>query len=201
MKDHFAFAEAPVELVPRHKRSPLLIAIAIHAVVIAALIHVKTQPVRVVSEGAPTGSMTVYIAAPAAAAPAAAATPREAKTALKTEVTKEEVQPEAEVAGSAGTVGVQQPTSGPIRLGSGGSITLLKKVQPVYPPMMQAARMPGVVILDAIIHADGTIGEVTVLRSTSPAFAQSAINAVKQWRYEAIGYEAILTVTVNFTLQ
>ena len=199
MKD-FAFAGPPVELVPRHRRSPLLIAVVIHAVVLAVLIHVKTQPVRVSSEGAPTGSMTVYIAAPAAA-PAAAAKPREAKTALKTEVTKEEVQPEADVAGSAGTVGIQQPTSGPVRLGSGGSITLLKKVQPVYPAMMQAARMPGIVVLDAIIHADGTIGDVTVLRSTSPAFAQSAIDAVRQWRYEAIGYEAILTVTVQFTLQ
>lgn len=200
MKDHFAFAEAPAEYVPAHKRSTLAIAVAIHVVVLAVLIQVKTQPVRVSSEGSPTGAMTVYISAPAAPAAAPAAKPREAEMALKTEVTKEEVQPVADAAGSAGVIGTEQPTSGPVRLGAGGNITLLKKVQPVYPPMMQSARMPGVVVLDAIIHADGTIGDVTVLRSTSPAFAQSAIDAVKQWRYEAIGYEAILTVTVNFTL-
>jgi len=65
---------------------------------------------------------------------------------------------------------------------------------------MRSARMLGNVVLDAIIHADGTIGDVTVLSSTNQAFAQSAINAVKQWRYAAIGFEGIVTVTVNFTL-
>ena len=176
-----------------------MIAVAIHALVIAVLIQVKAQPPRVTSEGAPQGSMTFYVAAPAAAAPAAAPKPREAKMALKTETTKEVAQP-ADTVGSAGMVGAAQMPTGPVRLGASGSITLLKKVQPVYPPMMQAARMPGQVVLDAIIHADGTIGEITVLQSTSAAFARSAVDAVKQWRYESIGYEAILTVTVQFTL-
>jgi TonB family protein len=76
----------------------------------------------------------------------------------------------------------------------------VKKVIPVYPPLMQSARIPGQVVLDAIIHSDGTIGDVTVLRSTNPSFAQAAIAAVKQWRYTEIGFEAIVTVTVNFTL-
>ena len=65
---------------------------------------------------------------------------------------------------------------------------------------MQSARMTGQVVLDAIIRADGTIGDVTVLRSTNDAFAQSAIAAVKQWRYTAPGFEGVLTVNVNFTL-
>ena len=39
-----------------------------------------------------------------------------------------------------------------------------------------------------------------VLRATNDTFARSAIDAVRQWRYEPIGFEAILTVTVNFTL-
>ena len=54
--------------------------------------------------------------------------------------------------------------------------------------------------IDAIIHADGTIGDVTLLRSTNEAFTRSAIDAVKQWKYTPIGFEAIVTVTVNFTL-
>ena len=199
MRD-FAFAEARPELVPAHKRSTLVIAIAIHALVLAVLIQVKSQPVRVSSEGSPQGAMTVYLPAPpAAAAPAAAPKPREAEMALKTEVTKEEVQPDT-TAGSAGVVGAEPVPSGPVRLGSGGSITLLRKVQPAYPPMMQSARISGQVVLDAIIHADGTIGDVTVLQSSNPAFTRSAIDAVKQWRYQPIGYEAILTVSVQFTL-
>ena len=55
-------------------------------------------------------------------------------------------------------------------------------------------------MLDAIIHRDGTIGDVTVLRATNDAFAQAAIVAVKQWRYTALPYEGIVTVTVNFTI-
>jgi TonB family protein len=70
----------------------------------------------------------------------------------------------------------------------------------VEPVMMQSARMNGQVVLDAIIQPDGTIGDVTVLRSTNDAFAHSAIAAVKQWRYTAIGFQGILTVSVNFTL-
>jgi len=79
-------------------------------------------------------------------------------------------------------------------------VTLVRRVQPVYPAVMQSARVTGQVVLDAIINPDGTIGDITVLKSTNEAFAQSAIQAVKQWRYTAIGFQGILTVTVNFTL-
>jgi protein TonB len=198
MRD-FAFAEARPELVPAHKRSTLVIAVVIHALVLAVVIQVKSQPVRVVSQGSPQGSISVYLPGPPAAAPAAAPKPREAKTALKTEPVKEEVQPDT-TAGSGGVVGAEQTTSGPVRLGSGGSITLLRRVQPVYPPIMQSARITGQVVLDAIIHADGTIGDVTVLQSSNAAFTRSAIDAVKQWKYQPLGYEAILTVSVSFTL-
>jgi TonB family protein len=76
----------------------------------------------------------------------------------------------------------------------------LSKVTALYPAIMQSARVPGQVMLDAIIHQDGTIGNVTVLRFTNDAFAQAAIAAVNQWRYTPIPYEGILTVTVNCTL-
>ena len=45
-----------------------------------------------------------------------------------------------------------------------------------------------------------TLGAVTLLQSTNEAFARSAIEAVKKWKYAPIGFEAIVTVTVNFTL-
>jgi TonB family protein len=89
--------------------------------------------------------------------------------------------------------------SGPVRLGSGGNLTLLNKVKPAYPPIFERARIPGTVVLDAIIHRDGTIGDIKLLQSTNDQFAQSAIAAVKQWRYTPIPYEGIVTVTVNFT--
>jgi len=38
------------------------------------------------------------------------------------------------------------------------------------------------------------------IRGSRGVFAQSAIDAVKQWLSAAIGLEAIVTVCVNFTL-
>jgi len=200
----FAFAAATPPLVPTHNRSTLVIAAVIHALLFAGLLQVKTKPVRVSSAGSPQGGISAYIAGPIGGAPTAASKPREAKTALKTAAAKNTPKDDhsdaATAVGSAGVVGAGQAGGGPVRLGSGGGITLVRKVQPVYPAVMQSARISGQVQLDAIIHADGTIGDVTVLRSTNGLFAQSAIDAVKHWRYTPIGFEAIVTVTVNFTL-
>jgi TonB family protein len=139
--------------------------------------------------------------------PATIAAPKPAepkKTALKTGVAKrarqEEQSDATQAVGSAGVVGAGQPGAGPVRLGAGGNLTLVRRVQPVYPAVMQSARLTGQVVLDAVINPDGTIGDITVLKSTNEAFARSAIQAVKQWRYTAIGFQGILTVTVNFTL-
>jgi TonB family protein len=104
--------------------------------------------------------------------------------------------------GSGAAAGAQGAGSGsgPVNLGTGAGLTLLKRVVPLYPRLMEQARMPGTVVLDAIIHRDGTIGDVTILKSSRPEFAQAAIAAVKQWRYSPLPYEGVLTVTVNFTL-
>jgi TonB family protein len=146
--------------------------------------------------------MTAYVPGAPAAGPAASASkpvePR--KATMTTKAAKAVPQDDQAGAGSSGVVGAGQSGSGPVRFGSGGSLTLVKKVIPTYPPLWQSARMQGQVVLDAIIHPDGTIGDVTVLQATNDAFAQSAIAAVKQWRYTAPGFEGILTVTVNFTL-
>ena len=206
MRD-FAFAEPTPAVLPRHNGSMLVVAAILHILLFAALTQVKARPVRVRTAGAPSAGIAAYIPGPAgvmAATVAAPKPPEPKKTALKTEVAKnapKEEESAAHAAGSAGVVGAGQAGSGPVRLGgSGGDITLIKKVQPVYPGLMHAARVTGHVILDAIINPDGTIGEVKILSSTNQAFAQSAIEAVKQWRYSPIGFQGILTVTVNFTL-
>jgi protein TonB len=101
--------------------------------------------------------------------------------------------------GAAGTQGTGSGT-GPVNLGTGAGLTLLKKVVPTYPRVMEQARIVGTVVLDAIIHRDGSIGDVTVKSSTNGAFVQAAVDAVRQWRYTPIPYEGIVTVTVNFDL-
>lgn len=203
----FAFAEATTPVLPRHNGPTMVVAALVHILLFFAVTHVRTTPVRVSSAGSPTAGIAAYVAGPASVMPATVAAPKPPepkKTALKTEVAKRAQQEEqsdaAQAAGSAGVVGAGQPGAGPVRLGAGGNVTLVRRVQPVYPAVMQSAHVTGQVVLDAIINPDGTIGDITVLKSTNQAFAQSAMQAVKQWRYTAIGFQGILTVTVNFTL-
>ena len=202
----FAFAEPARPVLPRHNGPTLVIAAFVHLLLFVTVTLVKTMPVRVSSAGSPTAGIAAYVPGPVGVMPATIAAPKPTqpkKTALKTEVVKsapKDQQADAGQVGSAGVVGSGQPGAGPVRLGAGGNVTLIRRVQPVYPVVMQSARMTGLVVLDAIINPDGTIGDITVLKSTNDAFAQSAIQAVKQWRYTAIGFQGILTVTVNFTL-
>jgi TonB family protein len=201
----FAFAQPTTLALPKHSRLTYGIAAIVHILLFACLVQVKTQPKRVSSAGSPFASMTAYVAGPAAAGPTVARSkpvePKKTALATKTAtmVPKDEQAGASTSAGSPGVVGGQAAT-GPVRLGAGGNLTLIKRVTPIYPTLMQSARMPGQVVLDAIIHPDGSIGDIRVLQSTNAAFAQSAIAAVKQWRYTAPGFEGILTVNVNFTL-
>jgi TonB family protein len=195
------FAEPSTAILPRHRHSTLAIAAVIHLALFGLLIVVKTQAVRVNSPGSPDAGIAAYVAAATGASTPKPAEPKKTAPTTKAarDVPKEEPSDAGSAAESTGVVG-GQPTAGPVRLGNGGSLTLLKKVTPIYPSVMQSARMPGVVVLDAIIHADGTIGDITVLRSTNDLFARAAIDAVKKWRYTPLPYEGIVTVTVNFTL-
>jgi protein TonB len=75
----------------------------------------------------------------------------------------------------------------------------------VYPPVAQAARVTGVVILEAVINGSGAVTDVTVLRSV-PLLDEAAIEAVRQWTYtptllNGVPVPIIMTVTVNFTMQ
>ena len=191
---------SPMRL-PRHRPSTLAIAAVVHIALFALLIVVKTRPVRVSSAGLSSASIAAYVAAATGAATSKPAESRKTAPPAKAakEAPKDDHADAASVAGPAGAAG-NQSAAGPVRIGSGGTLTLLKKVAPIYPPLMQSARVPGVVVLDAVIHSDGTIGDITVLKSTNDAFARAAIDAVKKWRYTALPYEGIVTVTVNFTL-
>jgi protein TonB len=54
---------------------------------------------------------------------------------------------------------------------------------PVYPPEAKAAGREGTVRLQALIDPDGNVQTVKVIRG-SEEFVQSAVDAVKQWKYE-----------------
>jgi len=98
------------------------------------------------------------------------------------------------------------PGSAPVRIGGSiGPPRKLLDVRPAYPPEAQAARITGIVILEAVIGTDGRVTDARVLRSI-PLLDTAAIEAVRQWRYEPTMLDrkpvpVIMTVTVNFSLQ
>ena len=59
---------------------------------------------------------------------------------------------------------------------------LLRRVEPVYPPLMRQVRRGGRVGLRAVIATDGTVQSLQAVNG-DPGFYQSAIDAVRQWRY------------------
>jgi protein TonB len=82
--------------------------------------------------------------------------------------------------------------------------SLIRKVQPIYPPLARSARVQGSVLLAAEISKDGTIKDLKLI-SGHPMLVPAAIQAVSQWRYrpyilngEAIEVET--QITVNFIL-
>lgn len=81
---------------------------------------------------------------------------------------------------------------------------LIRKVQPVYPPLARTARVQGSVVLAALISKDGTIEDLRLLTG-HPMLARAAIDAVKQWRYKPYilngdAIEVETQITVNFNL-
>lgn len=93
----------------------------------------------------------------------------------------------------------------PIRVG--GRVQpprLIQRIEPVYPPLAQQARVQGEVVIDAVIETDGRVAEMQVI-SGHPLLIQAALDAVRRWRYEPtyLNEQPVavkLVVTVRFTL-
>jgi TonB family protein len=62
--------------------------------------------------------------------------------------------------------------------------TATRKVDPGYPLQLMRENVSGTVILYAIIHADGTVGNIRVLRGVDDRLDQFASRAVAQWQFQ-----------------
>jgi len=81
---------------------------------------------------------------------------------------------------------------------------LIRQIKPNYPPLAKQARISGSVVLQAVIGKDGTIQNLRAV-SGHPMLIQSAIDAVRQWKYKPYilngePVEVDTQVTVNFIL-
>jgi len=87
----------------------------------------------------------------------------------------------------------------------GPGITLprvLREVKPQYTADAMRAKVQGTVVLACVVLADGTVGDVHVIRSLDPTFGldQQAIAAAKQWRF-APGTRTGRPVPVQITIE
>ena len=75
------------------------------------------------------------------------------------------------------------------------------RVDPVYPPLQRLRRTEGFVILQVTVDREGDVSDVSVLRSDVDAFAEPAVSAVRQWRYEPTVIDGRpVSVVFTFTL-
>lgn len=107
-----------------------------------------------------------------------------------------------------GAVPATSPDAGPQLIRARGEAmqkALITKVQPVYPPAAKEARLQGSVQLEAMISKEGIPEDIRVISSPGDELTQSALDAVRQWRYgpTLLNGEPVAVVTaiiVNYTL-
>lgn len=78
-------------------------------------------------------------------------------------------------------------------------------VRPVYPEHARAARIEGVVVMEAVLDPSGHVTQLRVIKSV-PMLDQPALDAVRQWRYTPTMYygkpvSVLMTITISFKLQ
>ena len=90
-----------------------------------------------------------------------------------------------------------------VRVGDGlRSPCLIRQIKPVYPSQAKAARIVGNVIMEVRVDKNGYVEDVTVIKG-HPLLNQSAVSAVRQWRYAPVVFygtmvPVVTTVVVPF---
>lgn len=125
-------------------------------------------------------------------------------------VDPEQIQPEIDLPDTDAIFGMPDAPpaepQGPIMVG--GDVKAPVKTSgadPSYTEIARRARIEGVVIVQAIVNKEGIVENVKVLKGLPMGLDQSAVDAVKRWRFEPATLhgkpvDVYYTLTVNFQL-
>ncbi len=85
---------------------------------------------------------------------------------------------------------------------------MIREVKPQYTAEAMRAKIQGVVLLEAVVQTDGTVGDVRVIRSLDPVFGldQEALKAARQWRFvpgrrQGQPVPVLVSIELTFTLR
>jgi periplasmic protein TonB len=104
--------------------------------------------------------------------------------------------------GSGGGTG-----GGPYQPGNGiDPPTLLREVKPAYTDEARRRAIEGNVVLQIIVRADGSVGEVRVLHTLAAGLEERAVDAVRQWRFSPARHQGapvdvLVEVSVGFSMR
>ena len=93
----------------------------------------------------------------------------------------------------------------PLRIGGNIQAPVkVRDVKPVYPPEAQDLGVQGVIIIEALLNAEGRVEDARTLKSI-PLLDAAALEAVRQWEYvptllNGAPVPVLMTVTINFSL-
>jgi len=105
-----------------------------------------------------------------------------------------------------GTGGVEEPPSGPLRVGGNVKAPVaLARVKPDYTDSARKAKITGTVIVEAIIDTNGNVRDVRVIKGLPMGLGEQAEEAVKKWKFKpgtlnGEPVSVIFNLTVTFTL-
>lgn len=74
---------------------------------------------------------------------------------------------------------------------------VVARVEPEYPETLKRLYIGGIVRLEVTVAAKGQVENVTLLGG-SPILGQSAMSAVKKWRYAPASARSVLEVKISF---
>jgi protein TonB len=111
------------------------------------------------------------------------------------------------IIGGVGSNMPPPPKATPARIRVGGNVQaakMVRQIMPVYPPIAKTAHIAGTVVLHAVIAKDGSVEDLQYV-SGPPLLMKSAMDAVRQWRYQPTQLngdpvEVDTTISVVFTL-
>ena len=104
--------------------------------------------------------------------------------------------------GSGGGTG-----GGPYQPGSGvDPPTLLREVKPSYTDEARRKAIEGNVVLEIVVRADGSVGDVRVVHTLAAGLEARAIDAVRQWRFSPARHQGspvdvMVEVSVGFSMR